>query len=47
MLWLVAAQFGPRRNFWAWILPILVAAIGLAFVRSAGLARDKSANSVA
>jgi AAHS family benzoate transporter-like MFS transporter len=32
--WLVAAQLEPSWNFWAWIPPILVPAVALAFVRN-------------
>jgi AAHS family benzoate transporter-like MFS transporter len=33
--WLIAARLEPQWNFWAWILPMLVPAIALAFVRNA------------
>lgn len=45
--WLVAAQLGPRWIFWAWVLPMLVPAIVLAFVRIAAPARDTSEYEVA
>ncbi|MFI7405946.1 hypothetical protein ACIBW9_36690 [Streptomyces sp. NPDC049541] len=32
---LAAAELGPRWNFWVWILPMLVPAFVLAFVRPA------------
>jgi AAHS family benzoate transporter-like MFS transporter len=45
--WLAAAQLGPRWNFWVWILPMLIPAIALAFVRTAPAEHDVSGERVA
>jgi hypothetical protein len=40
---LAAAEVGPRWNFWVWIVPIIIPAIALAFVRSANPSEDSAA----
>ncbi|MEU6573663.1 MFS transporter [Streptomyces sp. NPDC046805] len=43
--WLVAAHLEPRWNFWAWIVPMLVPALALAFVRVDRTVAARSAES--
>lgn len=43
--WLIAAQLEPHWNFWAWIVPTLIPALALTFLRVDGTVAGHSAES--